>query len=207
MATAWISGIIGNAVAGTVAPVVSSAGSFAGGAVSAVGDGINGVGSSIEGTIRRYGDGAKDYGNAIRDWTGADGPRVGTARNPLGLSDTAGGGKRGVTSPTLYNGGVPKSKPKTQVAITNGKAIVKPANSGPFPSTAVGAPRKLPEAAPKAALPQPKPAAKPATKPAVKSTTAYTPKKPVTATKAPAGGEKKKPQGRPPPSAANPLGL
>ena len=111
MAGAWVSGMVGNYVSSVVTPAISSAGDFAGSALNGVGNGINGVGQSIEGSIRRYGDGAKDYGNAVKDYTNAKGPRVGTAGNPLGLTDTVTGGKHNLTRPRLQQGPAKKADP------------------------------------------------------------------------------------------------
>lgn len=38
-----------------------------------------------------------DYGNAVKDWTGADGPRTATAKNPVGTTTNKEGGKKVVT--------------------------------------------------------------------------------------------------------------
>src|SRR5271154_2057848 len=93
MATDWIMGTIHNAIAPTISSAVSTAGSFAGDAVSAVGSSVNGVGESINSTIRQYGNGTIDYGNAIKDYAKAPGARAATASNPLGLSSTSIGGR------------------------------------------------------------------------------------------------------------------
>ena len=127
MATQWISNTISTAVASTVSGAVAGAGSFAGGAVSTVGNSINGVGASIDGTIRTYGNATKDYGNAIKDWTKAPGAREGTASNPLGLSDSATGGKRVVTGPRVSTSTWAQNKKPTAAAgkplrLTDGKA-------------------------------------------------------------------------------------
>lgn len=93
MATSWITGMVTNAIAPTVHSSVSQAGGIAGDLICGVGNSINGVGSSIDGYVRSYGNGVNTYGNAVKDWTKAEGPRVGTSTNPLGLQDTWTGGK------------------------------------------------------------------------------------------------------------------
>ncbi|KIW14698.1 hypothetical protein PV08_07482 [Exophiala spinifera] len=123
---------------------VATAGAFAGGAVSAVGNSINGIGEGINNSIRRYGDGAKDYGNAIMDWTAADGVRATTANNPLGLSAGKTGGKRTVTHPTLYT--PPKPSPSKTLMTTNKSAQPQ---------------KKIEAGTPKKALPAPGPGPKP----------------------------------------------
>lgn len=142
MATQWVLGKVSEALAPTVSGVVSNAGSFAGGAVSAVGNSINGVGEGINYSIKRYGDGVKDYGNAIMDWTKADGVRAATANNPLGLSSGVTGGKRQVTSPQLYR--APPKNSASKTLMTTSKA------AAPQKKIEAGTPRKaLPAPGPK----------------------------------------------------------
>jgi len=141
MATQWVLGKVSEALAPTVSGAVSTAGSFAGGAIGAVGNTINGVGEGINGSIRRYGDGAKDYGNAIMDWTRADGLRAATSSNPLGLSSGMAGGKRQVTSPQVYR--APPRSNATKMLTTNKTAA-------PQKKIEAGTPRKaLPAPGPK----------------------------------------------------------
>lgn len=109
MATSWVLGKISDALQPTIQSTVSSAGTFAGGALNTVGSGINGVGETINGTIKRYGDGVRDYGNGVMDWTNASGVRAQTASNPLGLNSGMTQGKRSVTSPSVYSA---PSKPR-----------------------------------------------------------------------------------------------
>ena len=204
MATQWISNTISGAVAGAISGAVAGAGSFAGGAVSTVGNSINGVGASIDGTIRTYGNATKDYGNAIKDWTKAPGSREGTANNPLGLSDTATGGRRAVTGPRVGTSTWAQSKKPTEakgkpLRLTDGKAAAPKALPPPKASPA------------QKALPAPKKnvgagtggvRAVPAKTP-VKSTDIKTgAKKAVAAPKKPTGGGYGRNSG-----ASNPLGL
>jgi len=149
MATSWILGKISDALQPTIHSTVSSAGSFAGGALNTVGSGINGVGETINGTIRRYGDGVRDYGNGVMDWTSATGSRAQTAGNPLGLSGGKSQGKRSVTSPSIYSA-PPKPKPNpSKTLMTTNKtaqpqkkiegAPIKKALPAPAPKTGVQA--------------------------------------------------------------------
>jgi hypothetical protein len=130
-------GTIHNAIAPTISNAVQTAGSVAGDAVGAVGSGINGVGESINSSIRRYGDGTKDYGNAIKDYTKAPGMRVGTASNPLGLSNSVTAGKMAFSQP-IYRApassqpkALPAPAPKPQQ-----KALPAPAAKRPATGTA-----------------------------------------------------------------------
>jgi len=126
MATQWIMSTIHNAIAPTISGAVQTAGSFAGDAVNGVGSSINGVGEGINQSIRRYGDGTKDYGNAIKDWTKAPGARSATASNPLGLSDSAAGGKSAINRP-MYRPIAPAPQQKALPAPKAQKALPAPA--------------------------------------------------------------------------------
>ncbi|KIV98012.1 hypothetical protein PV10_01706 [Exophiala mesophila] len=98
---------------------VATAGSYTGGAISAVGNSINGIGEGINRSIKRYGDGVLDYGNGVMDWTSATGSRAQTASNPLGLSSGTTQGKRMVTSPQVYRASQPSSNASKALMTTN----------------------------------------------------------------------------------------
>lgn len=126
MATNWVLDKISGALQPTIQSTVSTAGSYAGGALNTVGNGINGIGQSINGTVKRYGDGVRDYGNGVMDWANAPGTRGQTASNPLGLSSGKTGGKSSVTSPSIYSApAISKPRPKQVAAkpsASTGKA-------------------------------------------------------------------------------------
>ncbi|KAK5208031.1 hypothetical protein LTR41_006543 [Exophiala xenobiotica] len=220
MATQWVLGKVSEALAPTVSNTVSSAGSFAGGAVSAVGNSINSVGEGINSSIRRYGDGVKDYGNAVMDWTSADSVRASTAANPLGLSAGKTGGKRGVTSPSVYTPVGRSTNPsktlmttnKTQKKIEAGtprKALPAP---GPKPvgaKKAISAPPPKSTPAKTSAAPNPgalrkKPAETNGNAKKPSSVSKSTPVKPAAPKTATAGRQQARGN---PTAAANPLGL
>lgn len=171
--TQGVTNYVGGYVDSMIANAVQAGGSFAGDGVAAVGNAINGVGGNINNSIRRYGDGAKDYGNSIKDWTNASGVRQPTAFNPLGLSDTQGGGKRSLSSVpgsmTAYqpkSSGSPAFKPPASVGT---KSAVKPKST---PASSV--PKTLPAPA---KGPSKTPSKSPAKAPANKPTTSGTAKK------------------------------
>lgn len=204
MATAWITSTISSAVSGAISGTVATAGDFAGGAVASVGNSINGVGESIDNTIRGYGNAAKDYGNAIKDWTQAPGARVGSAANPLGLSDSPTGGRRGVTAPSISAAtNTPSKKPtagmKALPAPKGMSAAPKalPAPKGVPAQKALSAPNKSVGGGAKAVVP----------KTPVGTATARTavPKKPVAAPQKKSAGASGGGYGRG--SASNPLGI
>lgn len=160
MATSWVLGKVSDALAPTVSGVVSTAGGFAGGAVNAVGNSINGVGDGINRSIKAYGDGAKDYGNSIMDWTKADGGRGATAANPLGLGSGVSGGKRNVTSPSVYH--APKSTPsKTLMTTSKSAAPQKKIGAAPATKTAPKGPTAVKKDVSKPAAAKTKPPAGP----------------------------------------------
>jgi len=139
MATSWITGMVTNAIAPTIHSTVSQAGGIAGDIITGVGNSINGVGSSINSTISGYGNGVNEYGNAVKDWTQAEGPRSGTARNPLGLVDTWTGGKHVLG----YGQGAKKDPPKKKPGAPQQKALPAPKPTPavkPSPSAARNAP-------------------------------------------------------------------
>jgi len=145
MATQWITGMITNAVSGPIHSAVSTSGEYAGDMVNGVGNGINGVGEGINGAIRKYGNGTKDYGNAIKDWSGAPGPRVSSATNPLGLTDTKAGAKRQFQNPKrnydiprtkALPSGTPNPRPKIVPATIAGAQPNGPNRSKSFPPAA-----------------------------------------------------------------------
>lgn len=210
MATSWVLGKITDAIQPTVYNAASTAGGYAGGALSSVGSGINGIGSSINGTIKRYGDGIVDYGNGVKDWSNASGPRAATAQNPLGLSGSSVAGKSSVTSPSIYSAPSSASKTLTTTAKTQkkgaGNSVKKPTPKPVTGSQPLGAKKAVTGA----------PAKAPSVKPnvpvgnAAKGPTAV--KKPATAVKASTAGVTK---AKPPSAiykpnsgaASNPLGL
>ena len=173
MATQWVLNKVSDALAPTVSGAVSSAGSYAGGAVAAVGNGINSVGMGINNSVKRYGDGVKDYGNGIMDWTSASTSRAQTANNPLGLSGGKASGKTSVTSPSVYS--APAKSSASRTMMTTSKTHPQ---------------KKIQGGAPKKALPAPAPVKK-----ATASTSTPAKKTPVNAAKsgAPNPGALRKP--------------
>jgi hypothetical protein len=137
MATQWVLDKISGALAPTVSGAVASAGSYAGGAVNAVGNTINGVGDGFGRAVRSYGDGVKDYGNGLMDWTKAEGPRAATASNPLGLSSGSTGGKRQVTSGSIYR---PPVEPSKTLMTTSKSTTPQKKVGGGTPQKALSAP-------------------------------------------------------------------
>lgn len=127
MATQWVLDKISDAIQPTIYNGVSTAGSYAGGAFNAVGSGINSVGESINGAVRRYGDGVKDYGNGVLDWSNAGSQRAQTASNPLGLSSGTSGGRRAVTTPSIYSAATPSklAQSPSKVLTTTDKSVSK----------------------------------------------------------------------------------
>lgn len=194
MATSWVLGKVSDAIAPTIHNTVSTAGSYAGGAVATVGNSINGVGEGINSSIRRYGDGAKDYGNSIMDWSKAPASRVQTASNPLGLSGSTASGKGAVTAPKVYTPPKSASKVMTTTSKSTAGASKKPATTAPKGS--VPPPNKAMAGA-KSSVPASVPKAAPGT---------Y--KKPVTVKRAPVKPSTASATNRAPiKGASNPLGL
>jgi len=146
MATQWVLDKVSDALAPTVSNAVASAGSYAGGAVSAIGNGINGVGDGIGRSIKRYGDGVLDYGNGIMDWTSASGSRAQTASNPLGLSGGKSQGKTSVTSPRVYS--APPKSNASKTLMTTSKTVPQKKIQDGTPKKALPAPPTKPAAAP-----------------------------------------------------------
>ncbi|KAK5192144.1 hypothetical protein LTR47_003603 [Exophiala xenobiotica] len=182
--------------------------------------GAKNVGEGINSSIRRYGDGVKDYGNAVMDWTSADSVRASTAANPLGLSAGKTGGKRGVTSPSVYTPVGRSTNPsktlmttnKTQKKIEAGtprKALPAP---GPKPvgaKKAISAPPPKSTPAKTSAAPNPgalrkKPAETNGNAKKPSSVSKSTPVKPAAPKTATAGRQQARGN---PTAAANPLGL
>lgn len=146
MATQWVLDKISDAVQPTIQSGVSTAGSYAGGAFTAVGGGINSIGQSINRSISTYGNGVADYGNGILDWTGSSSKRAQTASNPLGLDSGRTGGRRAVTTPSIYS--APRDTtsklppPKSRTTASNAvpkKVAGKPATKGPVRQIKTGA--------------------------------------------------------------------